>query len=690
MAMGMKFSGIRRCFYLGILLALPFLQPQPAQAFLTLQDYTYGAASQFFTQPEQRQYSPQLQQAIALLEAEKYAEADAILVLLIQSSPTVMDNRDFYYTSQLLQNNWLNLAKENADRAYLNLPAISFPDPLSGNTPSLNLPQKVYERINALDWSQPPDVAAAIAQVESQVVTSPDTVQPRLTLAVLYLLAARQPQGGETQIEKAYDQLRELVRRRPTDAQARLILAIQLPQSAEKTAAYRESIQVNPQLPYAWMGYATDAMVNQTDFSEVMEIIGQGIQANPEDYRLYYYAGRTLMDKGQYDEAIEYFKQSTRVQPRFTESWSYMFIAFDSSSQDRTNDRLEGFEQMVTLNLPYNPALLNFDVGELNSQMVRANRIPELIAVYNRVSRKEAAIASRGLFQLGFLLDQVAPGRKNQIIRLHRRAYQLDSTRQNLRLLASVLNRHGQPVEGERLLRQFLADEPTETAVYARPELAFAIAQQDLNRAMKYLDEIYAAEGKVSGYEWIGGWLVEQKRWDEAKRFYLKAVQQDPWYNIFLAQIVAEQGQPDEAIAMLRRVMDSLPKENPNHYGLPTVMLADVLAKAGRLEEAIALYQEAANYSKSPNLYYVFAELLKRYQRWDEAIAQYQLAIKTGSEQGDKLMMAQSHHGIGQVLIAQGQATAAKTELEQARSLFWDVLYIDRVAEVDREIEALR
>lgn len=156
-----------------------------------------------------------------------------------------------------------------------------------------------------------------------------------------------------------------------------------------------------------------------------------------------------------------------------------------------------------------------------------------------------------------------------------------------------------------------------------------------------------------------------------------------------MAQILAEQGQHEEAIAKLRTVLSNLPKGDPNYYGFPSAVLCDLLAKTGKLEEAIAIYQEGTRQTQNPDLYLAFGEFLKRQQRWEEAIAQYRLAIKAAELQRNDLLIAKSHRGIGEALIGTGRPAAAKIELEQARSLFQEVAYIDLAAETAREIQAL-
>jgi tetratricopeptide (TPR) repeat protein len=692
----MNFSHIRRSFLFGILLSLPFLNPQPAKAFLALPEPVYSEMSPVTVPPE---HSAPLRQAIALLEQAKYTEADIILRSLIQASPTDMPARDFYHTSQLLQGNWLNLAIENADRAYQNLPSIRFPNPREGIVPTINLPDAIDQKINQLDWGATPDLSGAIAQVKQQVTQNPDAIPPRLTLASLYILDSRKP--GEAQstakFQQAQEQMRELIRRHPDDAQLQLILADNLSASNEKTAAYQESIRLNPQLVQAWIGYSKNAIDTQKDLSQVMMIFEDGIRANPNSFQLQHYAGYTLLTMQRPDEAIAYLDQAASLRPDAMFVWSGLFLALSQANYDQTNLMLDALERVATLNPSFTAEDINSlaNISSLNLSMVSDNRIPELVTFYNRIGRKNPKVASMGFSYLGFLLTEVAPSKGDRIIRLYRRAYALDPSREHLRQLASALIRNRQPIEGEALLRHFLADEPPGDAVYARGELAFAMAQQDANRALKYLDEIYAIDPTSSGYEWIGGWLVEQKRWDEAKVFYERAVRQDPWYNIFLAQILAEQGQTDEAIAKLQTVLSNIPKEDPNYYGLPSAVLCDVLAKAGRLEEAIARYEEAIDYnealaqrSKNPSIYYEFGEFLQRHQRWEQAIGQYRLAAQVADEQQNPLLVAMSHRGIGQILAALRQMGEAQVELEQARSMFQEMAYIDLAAETQREMQA--
>lgn len=687
----MAFSHIRRSFLLGILLSFPFLNPQPAQAFLTLSEPTYSEMSPPFVAPEQP-YTAPLQQAIALLDQEKYAEADVILRSLIQASPKDMSARDFYHTSQLLQGNWLALAEENADRAYRNLPQIRFPNPREGMVPTIRLTDSIYQRISQLEWDATPDLSGAIAQIKQQVTQNPSAIPLRLILASLYILNLRKPDGSNSiAMQQAQEQLRELTRQHPEDAQLHLILADNLPVSDEKTATYRESIRLQPQLVQAWISYGKDAIENQKDPSQAMIIFENGARANPNSFQLQHYAGYALLMMQRPDEAIGYLDQATRLRPDAMFVWSALFLALDQTNQHQINLMLDALERFATLNPSFTANDVNTltHIRSLNLSMMSENRIPELVASYNHIGRKNPKIASAGFSSLGFLLTELAPSKGDRIIRLYRRAYRLDPSRANLRPLASALIRNRQPVEGEALLRQFLTDEPPESAVYARGELAFAIAQQDINRALRYLDEIYALDPKSSGYEWVGAWLVEQKRWEEAKVFYERAVRQDPWYNIFLAQILIEQEQFDEAISQIQTVLSGIPKTDPNYYGFPSAVLCDALAKTGRLEEAIAWYEAAVQQNKSPDTHYGFGKFLRQHQRWEQAIGQYRLAAQKADEQLNPLLVAKSQQGIGQILMAQGKTREARIALEKARSMFQSGAYLDLAAETATEIQGL-
>jgi tetratricopeptide (TPR) repeat protein len=661
--------------FLCVLLAC--FSPKPAQAFLPLN--TPPIPITYPVQP----YSADLEKAIALLSQEQYAAADVMLKALIQANPTEMPARDFYYISQMLQDNWLNLLRENADRAYLNLPNIGFFNMRDGISGTVIVPEPIQTRIDASSWGSMPDVKGAIAQIKQEIDQSPNAIPPRLTLAALYRMTAYAPGESENPaaLQQSYTQLRDLVRRYPNDAQLRFILAENLPASTERTAAYQESIRLNPQLIWAWMGYARDAA---PDSSKIIQIYQDAIQVNPDRYELHYALGTLFQSRQQTADAIASLHRTTELQPSFNPAWSELFAILQQDHSKYLDQTLLEFERVSILN----PLFSDIDSTTISQIMVRADRVPEAVSLFNRIGRQNPKAASRGFLQLSFLLGELAPSRKAQIIRLQRRAYRLDPIHENLRSLASALIRHGQPAEGEALMRQFIAAEPPETAIYVMGELGFAIVQQDVDRALKYLDEINAANPAIGGYEWSGSWLVEQKRWAEAQVFYERAAKRTPWYNTFLAQILAEQGQLEEAIAMVRSVRDSLPKEDPNYYGLPSAILCDLLARDGKLEEAIAIYQEATRRGFIDN-YFAFGEFLKEYQKWDGAIEQYQQAIKKAEEQLYPLLIAKSYRGIGQALIGKGELAEAKAALERARALFQEQSYLDIVIEIDREIEAL-
>jgi tetratricopeptide (TPR) repeat protein len=669
-------------FGLFLCIVLACFSPQSAQAFLILN--TPSTASAYPPQP----YPADLEKAIDLLTKEQYAAADVMLQTLIQANPTEMPARDFYYISQLLQDQWLNLARENADRAYRNLPNIGFSNAREQINGTVNVPYPIQERLDGLNWGRTPDVTEAIAQVKREIDQNANAIQPRLTLAALYGIRGFYLSEPETLAVKAqfYAQLRDLARRHPDDAQVQLILADNLPPSPERTAAYQTSIRLNPQLIQAWIGYAGNANTTQSPPSPTIEQIYQdAIQANPDSYRLHYQLGTLLQTNQRYEEAIVSLRRATELQPTFTPAWSSLFSIYQKDSSKYLDQMLLEFERVSILN----PSFADIDSTTISRLMVRVDRVSEAAALFNRIGRKNPQVASRGFLQLSFLLGEGAPSRKGQIIRLQRRGYHFDPSRENLRSLASALIRHGQPVEGEALMRQFLANEPPETAFSAVSEIAYAIVQQDAQRALQYLDEANATDPKIGGYEWAGSWLKEQKRWDEARVFYERAARKTNWYDIELAQILAEQGQLEEAIVKVRAARDRLPKEDPNYYLYPSSVLCDLLAKAGKWDEAIAIYQEATKRSGFVDTYYAFGEFLKEYQKWDEAIGQYRQAIKIAEDQLYQLLIAKSHRGIGQALIGKGQLAEAKVELERAKALFQELSYLDFAAETDREIQGL-
>ncbi|MCY7321426.1 MAG: hypothetical protein LH660_06395, partial [Phormidesmis sp. CAN_BIN36] len=183
----MKFFSLQHSLCLSLLLTLPFLGSQRAQAFLVLPTPLTSSMTPIASSAAQ-DYPPELQKAIALLVQEKYAEADALLTPLIQAHPTYMPTRDFYLISQTLQSNWLNLATENAERAYRNLPDISATDARQGIEGTVSVPEEIQQRLDARNWSSTPGIETAIAQVKQQVDQMPTAIQPRLVLAALYSL----------------------------------------------------------------------------------------------------------------------------------------------------------------------------------------------------------------------------------------------------------------------------------------------------------------------------------------------------------------------------------------------------------------------------------------------------------------------------------------------------------------------
>jgi Tfp pilus assembly protein PilF len=111
----------------------------------------------------------------------------------------------------------------------------------------------------------------------------------------------------------------------------------------------------------------------------------------------------------------------------------------------------------------------------------------------------------------------------------------------------------------------------------------------DAIAAMNDLLAMYPRDAELNFV--AGAWLASRGEYEASAKFYKRVLEVDPNFAIALNELgynLAAMHQYDKAIAYLKRYAEMEPNE-PN----PRDSLAEILQKAGRLEESLAEYREA-------------------------------------------------------------------------------------------------
>jgi len=128
-------------------------------------------------------------------------------------------------------------------------------------------------------------------------------------------------------------------------------------------------------------------------------------------------------------------------------------------------------------------------------------------------------------------------------------------------------------------------------------------------------------------YNQMGYALQTEGRYDEAIKYYRKAIQMmpdfaDAYSN--LAVTLREQGKLDEAIETYRQALKFEPNDAALHYNL-----ANALQQQGKLDEAVIHYREVIKLNpRQPDAYNNLANVLAEQGKFDEAVACYQQALE--------------------------------------------------------------
>jgi protein O-mannosyl-transferase len=157
----------------------------------------------------------------------------------------------------------------------------------------------------------------------------------------------------------------------------------------------------------------------------------------------------------------------------------------------------------------------------------------------------------------------------------------------------------------------------------------------------------------------LGNILATQGNDDEAMALFRRAIEIKPDYleaHYNLANALDRQGKPDEAISQFEKAIEINPDFAAAHNNLGTALLDQ-----GRLEEASGQYHQAIE--KDPayaEAYNNLGYLLAKQGRSGEAIEAYRKAIELKPDR------AEFYNNLGNLLAAQGRTTEAVEQLQKA------------------------
>ena len=196
-------------------------------------------------------------------------------------------------------------------------------------------------------------------------------------------------------------------------------------------------------------------------------------------------------------------------------------------------------------------------------------------------------------------------------------------------------------------------------------EMLQALEEQDLVKAEHYFVKALENDPSELLYE-LATYLEGIGFYPQAKKIYLKIVEDFPEVNLNLAAIASDDGQIEEAFAYLEEI-----QADSDWYVSALALKADLYQMEGLTDVAREKLLEALSYSEDPLLILGLAELDRELENYQEAIQGYaQLDNRTIYEQAG----ISTYQRIGFAYAQLGKFETATEFLEKALELEYDDL----------------
>jgi tetratricopeptide (TPR) repeat protein len=489
------------------------------------------------------------------------------------------------------------------------------------------------------------------------------------------LLGVGRPDDAERVLRRAFDQGEDTPDLRRT-------LATAIAEQGRIDEAYQLLEAALPRAVHDWRAWLL--------FARLGDDLGVAVERRTKQWL---HAAEALEDAGRLRQAADAFERADTMHPDPTTLYRLANVHLLSGRADAALDALDRAEQLAPsaparmlaaeclASLGQQPeavdrahaavALAPNDVGLLERQaaiLMTAGRYSDLLEVAAHLCDLSAA---SGLSYRGVAL--LRTGDIQGAVTALTAAVDARGDLPILRgLLAEALSAAGAPHEAVAHL---------DVAVQLDPEYVWARASRaalraDLGDRPRARDELLALVDEHPDFglarAYLGAVLSADGRNSEARAHLRRALELDErqtWVWLRLAHAAVASNDPDEAAACYARVIDQDPQSVPALIGL-----AEVLMDSGdptAMTQCEELLHRAADLEpSSPVVHAMFGELLRRRDRPEDAIHEFDQAL---SESPD---FAYALGSRGQAQLAAGRAEDAVRDLERARALTPDVLWL--------------
>lgn len=329
------------------------------------------------------------------------------------------------------------------------------------------------------------------------------------------------------------------------------------------------------------------------------------IDLNPANSWFHQQLGESLAKLGRWDEAVTAFRSAIELKPDF--SWSYHHLGDALAQQHKWEEAADAFSKGIELN----PEHFGTYVG-LGKSLAKQGQVDRAIAAYRRAS------------DLNPDTDWIHHALANVL----RQRTQLDLA-EAITSYRHIIELNPDNVESYHNLLQVQPDN-SETWLQLAQALVRGEQIEEAIASYRRAIELNPISGEAN-HE-LGVALARQEQWEEAIGACLRAVELAPelaeaYY--LLGEVQAKLDRKEEAISSYR------------HAG-------ELLAKQGKIDEAISAYEQVVQQSPSASDYFNLGMLLLQQHRVQEGFSCYQKALELQPEQ------AEDYSNLAILLIRQG------------------------------------
>lgn len=399
-----------------------------------------------------------------------------------------------------------------------------------------------------------------------------------------------------------------------------------------------------------------------------------GVERDPANVQAWMDLGAVYQAHGESEPAAVCYRAVTTLDP--DQPRAHYLLALAENRLGRSDTAIDELRQAAALAPDYLPIRLH-----LGLWLLEADRVQESLAALGRVPASDAGdsavvgLLARANLQAGDSSRAVAV--------LEEHLARNDSDRYARGLLARAYRRLGRINEAERELARGDSEQPAwddpwlkevegkRVGFSARLEQATALLETQPQTAVELLERLHGQRpDNSSALINLGIGLRRTGRLEESAGVLARAVKIESGRGLAHMHLaltraqMARRTEPastadlDAALEHARTAVELQPTASRNR-----AVLAEVLAQADRLEDAVAAYREAVADPQDPGWNLRLGQLLCRLERWGDAVDPLVRYLAERGEDAEGLLFL----GIARANL--GQVGEARAVLERARSL---------------------